>query len=48
MVKINQKKATEEYKNMILSHAREKFDKITVMAMEEELYSSCTEEMAAF
>lgn len=47
-VKIDQKKATEEYKNMILSEAREKFDKITVMAMEEELDSPCTEEMAAF
>jgi arsenite-transporting ATPase len=47
-VKIDQKKATEEYKNMILSDAREKFDKTTVMTMEEELDSPCTEEMAAF
>jgi len=47
-VKIDQKKATEEYKNIILSEAREKFDKTTVMAMEEELDSPCTEEMAAF
>ncbi|WP_432663121.1 TRC40/GET3/ArsA family transport-energizing ATPase [Wukongibacter baidiensis] len=47
-VKIDQKKATEEYKNMVLLDAREKFDKTTVMAMEEELDSPCTEEMAAF
>lgn len=47
-VKIDQKKATEEYKDMVLSSAKEKFDKATVLAMEEELNSPCTEEMAAF
>lgn len=47
-VKIDQKKATEDYKNAILGDAREKFDPNTVKAMEEELNSPCTEEMAAF
>ncbi len=47
-VKIDQKKATEEYKKMILSNAREKFDETTIGTMEEELNSPCTEEMAAF
>lgn len=47
-VKIDQKKATEDYKNMLLSDARAKFDENTVKAMEEELDSPCTEEMAAF
>jgi arsenite-transporting ATPase len=47
-VKIDQKKATEEYKNSILLDANEKFDENTVKAMEEELNSPCTEEMAAF
>lgn len=47
-VKIDQKKATEDYKNSLLKSAREKFDENTVKAMEEELNSPCTEEMAAF
>ncbi|KPU26322.1 hypothetical protein TR13x_10660 [Caloranaerobacter sp. TR13] len=47
-VRIDQKKAKEEYKNMVLTDAKEKFDKTTVMAIEEELDSPCTEEMAAF
>lgn len=47
-VKIDQKKATEDYKNSILESAKLKFDPNTVMAMEEELNSPCTEEMAAF
>ena len=47
-VKIDQKKATEEYKEQVLKDAREKFDKTTIMAMEEELDSPCTEEMASF
>ncbi|MBS4030128.1 MAG: hypothetical protein KGZ63_01710 [Clostridiales bacterium] len=42
------KKATMEYKEAVLAEAREKFDACTVMAMEEELNSPCTEEMAAF
>lgn len=47
-VKIDQKKATEEYKNSILEGAKAKFDENTIKAMEEELNSPCTEEMAAF
>ncbi len=46
--KIDQKRATEEYKHHILEDARKKFNSETVMAMEEELNSPCTEEMAAF
>ncbi|NBG87180.1 ArsA family ATPase [Isachenkonia alkalipeptolytica] len=47
-VKIDQKKATEEYKEQVLQDARDKFDQTTIMAMEEELDSPCTEEMASF
>lgn len=47
-VKIDQKKATEEYKFAVLNDARRKFDENTVEAMKEELNSPCTEEMAAF
>ena len=47
-VKINQKRCTEEYKKSILEDARGRFDQNTVQAMEEELNSPCTEEMAAF
>lgn len=47
-VKIDAKIATEEYKKNILEDAKGKFNEITVMAMEEELNSPCTEEMAAF
>lgn len=46
--KIDQKKCTEEYKQSILKDAKEKFDTNTLQAMEEELNSPCTEEMAAF
>lgn len=46
--KIDQKKATEAYKQRILSEAQKKFNQTTVMAMAEELDSPCTEEMAAF
>ena len=46
--KIDQKKATMDYKEAILADARENFDEHTVMAMQEELNSPCTEEMAAF
>lgn len=45
---IDQKKATEEYKEKVLSEARGKFNESTIMAMKEELESPCTEEMAAF
>ncbi|MDO7786606.1 ArsA family ATPase [Desulforamulus aquiferis] len=47
-VKIEQKKATEEYKNKVLEDARINFDENTVRTMEEELNSPCTEEMASF
>jgi len=47
-VKIDQKKATEEYKQNILKDAETKFDEATIMAMKEELDSPCTEEMASF
>lgn len=46
--KIDQKKCSEEYKKMILDDAQTKFDSNTIRAMEEELNSPCTEEMAAF
>ncbi|PKM51905.1 MAG: arsenic-transporting ATPase [Firmicutes bacterium HGW-Firmicutes-7] len=47
-VKIDQKKATEDYKESILGDARKNFDATTIQAMEEELDSPCTEEMASF
>lgn len=47
-VKIDSKKAFEEYKRNILDEAKNKFDESTVIAMEEELNSPCTEEMAVF
>lgn len=47
-VKIDQKKATEEYKKNVLKDAETKFDATTIMAMKEELDSPCTEEMASF
>ena len=47
-LKVDQKKATEEYKEKVLSEARKNFNESTVMAIEEELSSPCTEEMAAF
>ena len=46
--KIDAKKATEDYKRAVLKEAKTKFNESTVMAMEEELNSPCTEEMAAF
>jgi arsenite/tail-anchored protein-transporting ATPase len=47
-VEIDQKKCTEEYKQNILKDAVTKFSANTIKAMEEELNSPCTEEMAAF
>lgn len=47
-VKIDQKKATKEYKENLLKDAEKKFDAATIMAMKEELDSPCTEEMASF
>ena len=46
--KIDPKVAFEEYKEMVLKNAKSKFSDLTIAAMEEELNSPCTEEMAAF
>ena len=46
--KIDPKVAFEEYKDMVLQEAKQKFSKETIATMEEELNSPCTEEMAAF
>ncbi|MEX0668824.1 MAG: TRC40/GET3/ArsA family transport-energizing ATPase [Candidatus Saccharimonadales bacterium] len=45
---IDAEKATEEYKDKILSQARKKYDAERLSAIEEELDSPCTEEMATF
>jgi len=45
---IDAEKATEEYKEKILSEAAQKYDKQRLLAIEEELNSPCTEEMATF
>ena len=46
--KIDPKVAFEEYKESVLKVAKQNFNASTVAAMEEELNSPCTEEMAAF
>ncbi len=46
--RIDTERATNEYKEKILTEAREKYDDQRVMAIEEELNSPCTEEMATF
>lgn len=46
--RIDTAKATNEYKEKILAEARQKYDKQRVTAIEEELNSPCTEEMATF
>lgn len=46
--KIDQKKAFEEYKAATVNDAKGRFDEATIKAMEEEMNSPCTEEMAAF
>ena len=46
--RIDPVKATEEYKEKILVEARKKYDAQRVTAIEEELNSPCTEEMATF
>jgi arsenite/tail-anchored protein-transporting ATPase len=46
--KIDPKIAFEEYKHSVLEEAKGKFNEATVLTMEEELNSPCTEEMAAF
>ncbi|PIU45905.1 MAG: arsenic-transporting ATPase [Ignavibacteriales bacterium CG07_land_8_20_14_0_80_59_12] len=45
---IDQEKATVEYKQRILAEARKKYSEDMLKALEEELESPCTEEMAAF
>jgi arsenite-transporting ATPase len=46
--KIDPKVAFEEYKRNVLEEAKKRFNENTVLTMEEELNSPCTEEMAAF
>jgi len=46
--KIDPKVAFEEYKHSVLEYAKKNFNQSTVITMEEELNSPCTEEMAAF
>ena len=46
--KIDPKVAFEEYKHSVLEYAKNNFNESTVLTMEEELNSPCTEEMAAF
>lgn len=46
--RIDPVKATNEYKEKILVEARKKYDAQRVIAIEEELNSPCTEEMATF
>ena len=45
---IDQRKATEEYKQRILTEAQSKYSADMLLAIREELESPCTEEMAAF
>ena len=45
---IDAQKATQDYKEKILTEARQKYDKERILAIEEELNSPCTEEMATF
>lgn len=46
--KIDPKVAFEDYKHSVLEYAKNNFNESTVITMEEELNSPCTEEMAAF
>ena len=47
-VMIDQEEAFRQYKEKVLSEAKEKYSEDMLAAMEEELNSPCTEEMAAF
>ncbi len=47
-VMVDQEKAFKEYKERVLNDARGKYSEDMLAAMEEELDSPCTEEMAAF
>ncbi len=48
IAQIDTRQATEDYKKTILDEAKEKYDANRLMAIEEELNSPCTEEMATF
>ena len=48
MAHIDAPKAAQEYKEKVLAEVRKKYGKERVMAIEEELNSPCTEEMATF
>jgi len=48
MTHIDPVTAAKEYKEKVLAEVRQKYDKQRVMAIEEELNSPCTEEMATF
>jgi arsenite-transporting ATPase len=48
MAHIDPVKAAQEYKEKVLYEVSQKYDKQRVMAIEEELNSPCTEEMATF
>ncbi|MCL5421145.1 MAG: TRC40/GET3/ArsA family transport-energizing ATPase [Nitrospirae bacterium] len=47
-VMVDQEEAFEEYKERVLNDARGKYSEDMIAAMEEEMNSPCTEEMAAF
>lgn len=47
-VMVDQVEAFKEYKERVLNEARGKYSEDMILAMEEELNSPCTEEMAAF
>ncbi|NOY38842.1 MAG: TRC40/GET3/ArsA family transport-energizing ATPase, partial [Nitrospirae bacterium] len=47
-VMVDQEAAFKEYKERVLNEARGKYSEDMIVAMEEELNSPCTEEMAAF
>jgi arsenite-transporting ATPase len=47
-VMVNQQEAFQEYKEKVLNEARGKYSEDMLAAMQEELNSPCTEEMAAF
>lgn len=48
VARVDQEVAVREYRERILGEAKATFDHATLAAMEEELNSPCTEEMAAF
>jgi arsenite-transporting ATPase len=48
VARVDQETAVQEYRQRIMDESRGRFDEGTLAAMEEELNSPCTEEMAAF